>query len=359
MTNYDYVVVGAGLYGATFARLKYLQGYKVLVVDNRDLFGGNCATEKIEGITVHKHGAHIFHTNDEKVWTFVNQFCAMKPYVNNVKAYNQGKMYSLPFNMNTFYELWGVTTIEAAKLKIKQQQGHYENPKNLYEQAINLVGDDIFEILIKDYTEKQWGKKCSELPPDIIKRLPLRFEWNNNYFNDKYQAIPEEGYSVMVERMLRPIDNITSEWKDVKDSISYKKLVYTGAIDEYFDYILGHLQYRTLKFNTVVKDAESFQGTAVINYTGKTPYTRSIEHKYFLHEKSDKTVVTIEYPKDYQDGDERYYPMTDEINQSLYRKYAELAKSDPNLHFGGRLGSYKYMNMDQVIAQAMKDAEVF
>lgn len=356
---YDYVVVGAGLYGATFARLKHMQGYKVLVVDNRELFGGNCATEKIEGITVHKHGAHIFHTNDEDVWTFVNKFCHMRPYQNNVKAFNQGKMYSLPFNMNTFYELWGVTTIEAAKLKIRQQQGHYENPKNLYEQAINLVGDDIFETLIRDYTEKQWGKKCCELPPDIIKRLPLRFEWNNNYFDDKYQAIPEEGYSVMVERMLRPIDNITSEWKDVKDNLSYEKLVYSGAIDEYFDYCLGHLQYRTLKFVTKTADVESFQGTAVVNYTGKTAYTRSIEHKFFLHEKSDKTIVTVEYPKMYEEGDERYYPINDKTNNDLYCQYLELAKNHPNVLFGGRLGSYKYMNMDQVIRQAINDAKVF
>lgn len=354
---YDYLIVGAGLFGITFARLARDSGRSCLVIDKRSHIGGNCYTEKIENINVHLYGAHIFHTSNKIVWNFVNQFTDFNSYINSPKAVsNGGKLYSLPFNMNTFYELWGTRNPEHAKLIIESQR-FTRTPTNLEEQALSLVGADIYETLIKDYTEKQWGKSPKELPAFIIKRLPLRFTFDNNYFNDRYQGIPIGGYTKMMEKMLGGIEvRINTDYfsnREYFNSIA-KKVIYTGCIDEFFDYEFGELEYRSLHFEHQIKDTDNYQGNAVINYCERQPkYTRTIEHKHFEKINSEKTVVTYEYSKKYAKGLIPYYPINDDINQTKYLKYRDKTKILPNFVFGGRLSEYKYMDMHVVIESAM------
>ena len=366
MTNYDYLIVGAGLYGATFARKIAEAGKTCLVIDKRNEVGGNCHDYVKHGIHVHKHGAHIFHTSNEKVWNFANQFSKFRQFQNNVKAKSYGKLYSLPFNMNTFYELYGVTEPLVAEQLIKNEVALFavDKPKNLEEQALSLVGRKIYETLIRDYTEKQWGKSCKELSSDIIKRLPLRFTYDNNYFNDIYQGLPENGYTALINNMLTHNNIVVQLGIDfsTKKHINQfaKKIVYSGQIDRFFDYCYGRLEWRTLKFEVQTYETENYQGCAVMNYCDKSkPFTRVIEHKHFLKEKSDVSIVTTEFPKTYEDGDEPYYPLLDDRNKKLYDKYASLAKiTYPNVIFGGRLGTYQYLDMDKVILQAMNDVEL-
>ncbi len=359
--TYDYLVVGAGLFGATFARCAAEKGKSVMVIDRRGHVGGNVYTENVEGINVHVYGAHIFHTSDERVWKYVNRFAAFNDYVNRVVADYGGERYSMPFNMYTFEKLWGVNTPEAAKAVIDAQikEAGIAEISNLEEQAISMVGTDVYRILVKGYTEKQWGKPASELPPSIIKRLPLRFSYDDNYFNDKYQGIPIGGYTAMVTRMLEGIPVETgSEYRDfIADADAvFKKTVYTGMIDEFFDFKLGRLGYRSLRFETETLDREDFQGNAVVNYTSfDVPYTRIIEHKYFEKTVSPKTVISREYPDGYAPGKEAYYTVNDEANDALYARYRKLAREErPDVIFGGRLGEYKYYDMDKVIASALK-----
>ena len=358
--HYDYLIVGAGLYGATFAREATDHGKKCLVIDKRPHIGGNVYCEDVEGITVHKYGAHIFHTDRKDIWEYVNRFVRFLPYTHKVAAKNGEQAYSMPFNMHTFQQMWGVTTPKEAKAKIKEQRKEVPEPANLEEQALSLVGKDIYEMLIKGYTEKQWGRPCKSLPAAIIKRIPLRFEYDDRYFTDQYQGIPEGGYSRLVEKLL--------EGSTVITSLSYQKLIaafpnvagkiiYSGAIDQFFDYNLGRLEYRSLQFEEKVLDQPDFQGQAVVNYCDEeTPYTRIIEHKHFAGQQSRKTVITREYPEDWRPGKEPYYPINDERNMELYRKYLELAKDYPNIIFGGRLGEYRYYDMDDVIAAALEMA---
>jgi UDP-galactopyranose mutase len=357
MKKYDYLIVGSGLFGTTIARLASNSGKSCLIIDKRNHIGGNCYTENIEGINVHKYGAHIFHTNNKIIWDFVNQFSEFNNYINSPKAIsNDGKMYSLPFNMNTFYELWGTKNPTYAKMIIESQK-FTKTPTNLEEQALSLVGKDIYQTLIKDYTEKQWGRSPKELPTFIIKRLPLRFTFDNNYFNDRYQGIPIGGYTKMIEKMLDGIEiKINTDYfsdRNYFNSIA-EKVVYTGCIDEFFDYEYGELDYRSLEFKTEVKDIDNYQGNAVINYCQKHPkYTRIIEHKHFEKLTTEKTVITFEYPKKYKKGLIPYYPINDVINQNIYKKYKEKSKSLSNFIFGGRLAEYKYMDMHVVIESAM------
>lgn len=353
---YDYLIVGAGLFGVTFARLATDCGKSCLVIDKRPHIGGNCYTENIEGINIHKYGAHIFHTNNKVVWDFVNHFTEFNNYINSPKAYSKGKLYSLPFNMNTFYELWGTITPTQAK-EIIEQQRFKETPTNLEEQALSLVGQDIYQTLIKDYTEKQWGKKATELPSFIIKRLPLRFTFDNNYFNDKYQGIPISGYTLMIQKMLNGIEvKLNTDYlsnRDYFNSIA-KQIVYTGCIDEFFDYEFGKLEYRSLRFEHQVKDIDNFQGNAVINYCDReVAHTRILEHKHFEKTQSTKTVITYEYPESYQKGMTPYYPINNKENQIIYEKYKNKSSSLTNFIFGGRLAEYKYMDMDTIIKSAM------
>lgn len=364
---YDYCIVGAGLYGATFARLAAMNDKKVLVLEQRGYYGGNCADKRMNNdILVHLHGAHIFHTSDADLWKFVNQFETFVPFQNNVKAFSHSKLYSLPFNLNTLNQVFGTIWPSDAIKAIEDERRKYANikPKNLEEQALKLVGKTIYELLIRDYTEKQWGRKCTELSPEIIKRLPVRMTYDNNYFNDTYQGLPINGYSAMVIKMLSHhlIDvelNIKfSRWlweNDLKHKC--KKLVYTGAIDEYFDYQFGRLEYRTCKFITHTLQTSNYQGCPVLNSCDNTvAYTRSIEHKRFLKTESADTIVTFEYPKEYEDGDERYYPINNEENDLRYTRYKNIARIDcKDVIFGGRLGTYKYLNMDQVMLQANDD----
>ena len=354
--QHDYLIVGCGLFGTTFARLATDAGKSCLIIDKRNHIAGNCYTEKVEGINVHKYGAHIFHTNNKVVWDFVNRFTDFNNFINSPKAFYKDKIYSLPFNMNTFYELWGVTTPDDVK-RIIEKQRFKGTPKNLEEQALSLVGDDIYYTLIKDYTEKQWGRKATELPSFIIKRLPLRFTFNNNYFNDKYQGIPVDGYTVMFERMLDGIDvQLNTDYfsdREYYDNLA-EKVVYTGCIDEFFNYEYGDLQYRSLNFEEYIVDLENYQGNAVINYCdSSTLFTRIIEHKHFENSSSLKTVVSYEYPCEYGRGGIPFYPINTNDNQELYMKY----KSDTTLLtkyvFGGRLSEYKYMDMHVVIESAM------
>ena len=354
--KYDYLIVGSGLYGSTFARLATDACKSCLVIDKRNHIGGNCYTENIEGINVHKYGAHIFHTNNKVVWDFVNRFAEFNNYINSPKAISKGKIYSLPFNMNTFYELWGTITPEQAKEVIEKQR-FKGTPTNLEEQALSLVGCDIYNTLIKEYTEKQWGKKATELPSFIIKRLPLRFVFNNNYFNDRYQGIPIGGYTQLIQKMLNGIEvQLDTDYfsnRTYFNSLA-NQIVYTGCIDEFFDYEFGELEYRSLRFDHKVQDTDNFQGNAVINYCDKDiPYTRILEHKHFEKIQSSKTVITYEYPQDYQKGMIPYYPINDEHNQIICRKYKEKSKSLTNFIFGGRLAEYKYMDMHVVIESAM------
>lgn len=360
---YDYLIVGAGLFGAVFAHEATAAGKRCLVIDKRDHIAGNIYTEEIEGIAVHRYGAHIFHTNNQEVWDYVNRFARFNRYTNSPVANYKGELYNMPFNMNTFNKMWGVITPAEAQAKIEAQRAeHYtEHPRNLEEQAINLVGMDIYEKLIKGYTEKQWGRPCTALPAFIIKRLPVRFTFDNNYFNALYQGIPEEGYTALVANLLQGIEvRLNTDYladRAALDALACK-VVYTGPIDAYFDYKLGTLQYRSVRFETEVLDMPNYQGNAVINYTdAETPYTRIIEHKHFVFgstEPGTKTVISREYSAEWKPGDEPYYPVNDEENGALYARYKELADAQPQVLFGGRLGEYKYYDMDRVIEVALQ-----
>jgi len=363
LKKYDYLIVGAGLFGSTFAYEANKRCKKCLIIDRRDHTGGNVYCENIENINVHKYGAHIFHTSDKRIWDYVNQFSDFNRFTNSPIANYKGKIYNLPFNMNTFNKLWGVVTPQEAKEKIDNQKksiGIIE-PKNLEEQAIFLVGTDIYEKLIKGYTEKQWGRSATELPTYIIKRLPVRFTYDNNYFNDKYQGIPEGGYNVIIEKMLQGVDvelNIDYfKYRKKLESLT-EKVVFTGMIDEFYDYRYGNLEYRSLKFDNIILDIKNYQGNAVVNYTDiKTPFTRIIEHKHFEFGEQEKTVITREYPSKWKSGDEPYYPINDEKNNKLYSRYKELADKEKNVLFGGRLPDYKYYDMHQIIYNALKTIE--
>ncbi|WP_296788253.1 UDP-galactopyranose mutase [uncultured Methanobrevibacter sp.] len=358
--KYDYLIVGAGLFGAVFAHEMTKAGKKCLVIEKRDHIAGNAYTKLKENINVHKYGAHIFHTNNKEVWEYINQFADFNRFTNSPVANYNGELYNLPFNMNTFYQMWGVKTPAEAKAKIEEQKAEakVDNPQNLEEQAISLIGKDIYEKLVKGYTEKQWGRKCTELPAFIIKRLPVRFTYDNNYFNDLYQGIPIGGYTKIVEKMLEGIEvklntdffDDKEKWLNIAD-----KVLFTGMIDEYYDYCYGELEYRGLNFEFETLDIENYQGNAVINYTdAETPYTRIIEHKHFESSESPKTIITREYPKNWVKGEEAYYPMNDEKNSELYNKYVELSKKEDKVIFGGRLGMYQYFDMWQVIDEALK-----
>jgi len=354
--KYDYLIIGCGLFGSTFARLATDVGKTCLIIDKREHIGGNCYTENVEGINVHKYGAHIFHTSNKYVWDFVNRFAEFNNYINSPKAIYQDKMYSLPFNMNTFYELWGVTCPQKAK-EIIENQRFKGTPTNLEEQALSLVGEDIYVKLIKTYTEKQWGLKTTELPPFIIKRLPLRFTFDNNYFNDKYQGIPIGGYTKLFENMLDGIeiklDTNYFENREYFNSLAHQ-VVYTGCIDEFFDYEFGKLEYRSLKFQHKIFDTENYQGNAVINYCDySVPYTRTIEHKHFEKVNTDKTVITYEYPENHTQSSIPYYPINNDTNQKIYKKYKDKSNSLTKFIFGGRLSEYKYMDMHVVIESAI------
>ena len=361
--KYDYLIVGAGLYGATFARYAKDSGKKVLVIDKRDHIAGNIYTENVEGIQVHKYGAHIFHTNNKKVWDYVNRFATFNRYTNSPVANYNGELYSLPFNMYTFNKMWGVITPNQARAKIEEQkkEAGITEPKNLEEQAISLVGTDIYERLIKGYTEKQWGRPCNELPSFIIKRLPVRFTFDNNYFNALYQGIPVDGYTSMVEKMLDGIEvKLNTDFLKNRKELSSlaEKVVYTGPIDEYFDFCYGALNYRSIRFEHEILDTDNYQGNAVINYTdSQTPYTRIIEHKHFVFGNQPKTVISKEFSREWSVGIEPYYPVNDEQNSALYEKYKLLAQDEENIIFGGRLGQYRYFDMDAVIENAMEKAE--
>ncbi|MDR3794882.1 UDP-galactopyranose mutase [Phocaeicola sp.] len=371
MKEYDYLIVGSGLFGATFAYRARKQGKKCLVIDKRPHLGGNIYCEDIEGIHVHKYGAHIFHTNQKEVWNFVNSFVEFNRYTNSPVANYQGKLYNLPFNMNTFYQMWGVTTPEAARAKIEEQKAEalqkmrhdgVTEPRNLEEQALLLIGKDIYEKLIKGYTEKQWGRQCTELPAFIIRRLPVRFVFDNNYFNDKYQGIPVGGYNRLIQGLLEGVEVRTgvdffadrAHWEGIAE-----KIVFTGKIDEFYHYRFGKLEYRTVRFEEEIHDCPNLQGNAVVNYTEKeVPYTRIIEHKHFELFgdellKCPRTVISKEYSTEWKDGMEPYYPVNDEKNNALYRRYKELADQENRVLFGGRLAEYKYYDMAPIIAKVL------
>ncbi len=355
---YDYLIVGAGFFGAVFAHEAQKHGKRCLVVERRGHIGGNCYTADVESIHVHRYGAHIFHTSDRQIWTYINQFCTFNNYVNSPIANYRGEIYNMPFNMNTFSRLWNISTPAEAKAIIDVQRADAPaQPQNLEEQAISLVGRDIYEKLVKGYTEKQWGRPCTELPAFIIRRLPVRFRYDNNYFNDRYQGIPEGGYTPIFEKLLDGIDvRLNCDYFDHKDELraQCRKVVFTGPIDRFFDYCYGPLQFRSLRFESEVLDMENYQGNAVVNYTDReTPYTRVIEHKHFEFGTQPKTVITREYPMDWHPGDEPYYTVNDEKNDQLYQRYAALAEREPDVLFGGRLGEYKYYDMDKVIASAL------
>jgi UDP-galactopyranose mutase len=360
MKKYDYLIVGAGLFGAVFAHEAKEAGKTCLVIDKRNHIAGNIYTDKVKDIDVHQYGAHIFHTSNETVWNYVNRFAKFNRYTNSPVANYKGEIYNMPFNMNTFNKLWGVVTPQEAQAKIEEQKAayHVENPQNLEEQAISLIGPDVYTKLVKGYTEKQWGKRATELPSFIIKRLPVRFTYDNNYFNDDYQGIPVEGYTKMIERMLDGVE-VKLEEDFLKNREAFMeqadKIVYTGMIDEYYNYCYGELEYRSLNFETeVLEGVENYQGNAVVNYTEyEVPYTRIIEHKHFTYGTQPDTVITREYPKTWSKGDEPYYPMNDEKNLNLYEKYTELAAKEGNVIFGGRLGMYKYYDMDDTIEAAL------
>lgn len=359
---YDYLIVGSGLFAAVFAREAKRAGKSVLVLERRDHVGGNVYCEDREGINIHKYGAHIFHTSYEDVWAYVNQFVTFNNFINSPVANYQGHLYNLPFNMNTFRELWDIVTPAQAKAIIAEQRKAITGePQNLEEQAISLVGTDIYTKLIKGYTEKQWGRSCTELPAFIIKRLPVRYTFDNNYFNDRYQGIPVGGYNKLIEALLDGIE-VRTGVDFLKDRATYqamaKKIVYTGSIDEYFGYKLGQLEYRGLRFETERLEEENHQGVAVVNYTEREiPYTRIIEHKHFEFGTQPVTYITREYPADWHPGEEAYYPVNNERNQSLYQQYAALAEQEPNTIFGGRLAEYKYYDMDDVIKSALERTE--
>jgi UDP-galactopyranose mutase len=363
MIKYDYLVVGAGLFGAVFAHEATKAGKKCLVLDKRNHTGGNVYCENVEGINVHKYGAHIFHTNDKGLWDYVNQFVEFNNYINSPLAYSKGKLYNLPFNMNTFYQLWGTKTPKEAKDKIEEQIAIYgvENPENLEEQALSLVGKDIYENFIKEYTEKQWGRKATELPAFIIKRLPVRFTFDNNYFNDKYQGIPIGGYNKLIDGLLKDVEVRTGvdyfSDKEAFDQLAHK-IVFTGKIDEFYNYKLGILEYRSLHFENETLDTDNFQGNAVVNYNDATyDFTRIIEHKHFEFGKQSKTVITKEFPQEWDTSKEAFYPINDSKNQTLFEAYKKMALQEKNVLFGGRLSEYKYYDMHQVIASALTAAK--
>lgn len=369
MKQYDYLIVGAGLFGSIFAYEMNKAGKKCLVIDRRNHIGGNVYTKEMEKINVHMYGAHIFHTSDKKIWDYMNSFVEFNRYTNSPVARYKDEFYNLPFNMNTFHALWGVKTPEEAKAEIERQKSEAvtamktagrktDEPENLEEQALLLGGKDIYEKLVKGYTEKQWGKCATELPAFIIKRLPFRFTYDNNYFNDKYQGIPEGGYTKIIEKMLAGIE-VKLDTDFFADRKTYsalaEKTVFTGMLDEFYDYQFGELEYRSLRFETETLDTDNFQGNAVVNYTEyEVPYTRIIEHKHFEFGTQDKTVITREYPATWKKGDEPYYPMNDEKNNTLFAKYKALADREANVIFGGRLGEYKYYDMHQVVARALE-----
>ena len=364
---YDYLIVGSGLYGAMFAYEAKKRGKKCLVIDKRNHIGGNIYCENIEGINVHKYGAHIFHTSDKKIWDYINTFAEFNNYINSPVAIYKDELYNLPFNMNTFSKLWGIKTPAEAKKIIADQIAdlNITEPKNLEEQALSLVGKDVYQKLIKGYTEKQWERDCKDLPAFIIRRLPLRFTYDNNYFNDRFQGIPEGGYTQIVEKLLEDIPVLTgvslqeyqtaNAARTADEQDSWDRLLYTGMIDEYYHYRLGTLEYRSLRFETEeLPEEDNYQGNAVVNYTEReVPYTRIIEHKHFEFQTGEGTVITREYPATWKKGDEPYYPINDEKNGALYAQYAELAKKEANVLFGGRLGQYKYYDMDKVIRSAL------
>ncbi|MCI9152197.1 UDP-galactopyranose mutase [Lachnospiraceae bacterium] len=363
MMKYDYLIVGAGLYGAVMAHELHQRGKKCLVIDRRDHIAGNIYCEDIEGIHVHKYGAHIFHTSDKKIWDYMNQFAEFNHYINSPVAVYKDELYNLPFNMNTFSKMWGIRTPQEAKDMIARQveEAGITEPKNLEEQCLSLVGRDVFEKLVKGYTEKQWGRDCKDLPSFIIRRLPVRFTYDNNYFNDRYQGIPIGGYTAVVERMLEGIEVRTNtdffKFREEHPDIA-EKIIFTGMIDEYFGYQLGALEYRSVRFETEVLDCENYQGNAVVNYTDKeVPYTRVIEHKHFEFGKQDKTVISREYSSEWQVGMEPYYPVNDAKNSELYAEYKKLAAAEENVTFGGRLGNYQYYDMDKVVGAALAAAE--
>lgn len=364
---YDYLIVGSGLFGSVFARQAADAGKKVLVIDKRPNIAGNVYTEKVEGINFHKYGAHIFHTNNTEVWNYVNRFATFNRFTNSPVANYKGELYSMPFNMYTFNKMWGVVTPEEAAAKIEEQKKEItEEPQNLEEQAISLVGRDIYEKLVKGYTEKQWGRDCKELPAFIIKRLPVRLTFDNNYFNALYQGIPIGGYTKLVENLLEGIEvRLNEDYLEDKEkwNAMAEKVVYTGAIDAYFDYTLGNLEYRSVRFENEILDMPNFQGNAAVNYTDReTPWTRIIEHKWFEFGKDEngndlpKTIISKEYSSEWKPGDEPYYPVNDKKNGELYQKYKALAEKEENIIFGGRLGEYKYYDMDAVIASALECA---
>lgn len=358
--NYNYLIIGSGLFGSVLAHQLTKHGYRCLVIDKRPHIGGNVYTERVNGINVHKYGAHIFHTSNKQVWNFVNSFVEFNRYTNSPVANYKGKLYNLPFNMNTFYQMWGVTTPVQAMEKIEQQrrESGIINPRNLEEQAISLVGKDIYYTLIKDYTEKQWGRKATELPAFIIKRLPLRFTFDNNYFNDKFQGIPIGGYTQLVEKLLVGVEvRLNADYfenREYFDSIA-DKIIYTGEIDRFFNYCYGHLEYRTVYFETeLLEGVSNYQGNAVVNYTdAATPFTRIIEHKHFEFGQQPDTVISKEYSKEWKPGDEPYYPVNDKKNSTLYARYRALADKQDRVIFGGRLAEYKYYDMHQVIEAAL------
>lgn len=357
--KYDYLVVGAGLYGAVFAHEAMQKGKKVLVVDKRTHIAGNIYTEDVNGIRVHRYGAHIFHTSDKKVWDYVNRFAEFNNYINSPIARYHDELYNLPFNMNTFSKMWGIATPAEAKKIIHDQieDLHITEPKNLEEQALSLVGRDVYEKLIKGYTEKQWGRPCTELPAFIIRRLPLRFVYDNNYFNDRYQGIPIGGYTQIVEKLLDGADvRLNCDFRKNREELEAMadRILYTGQIDQYYDYKLGVLEYRSVRFETEELDTDNFQGNAVVNYTAReVPYTRIIEHKHFEFGKQDHTIISREYSSEWKKGDEPYYPVNNARNNALYEEYRKLAQSETRVRFGGRLGAYKYYDMDKVIAAAL------
>ena len=361
--TYDYLIVGAGLFGAVFAHEMTEKGKKCLVIDRRNHIAGNAYTEKIEGINVHKYGAHIFHTSNERVWAYVNRFARFNNYINAPVAVYKDELYNLPFNMNTFSKMWGVKTPAEAKAIIARQveAERIGEPKNLEEQALKLVGRDIYEKLIKGYTEKQWGRDCTELPAFIIRRLPLRFIYDNNYFNDRYQGIPEGGYTAMVEKLLDGVEVRlnTDYFEFIRENPEIAETtLYTGMIDEFFGYRLGVLEYRSVRFETEVLDTDNYQGNAVVNYTERAvPYTRVIEHKHFEFGKQDKTVISREYSSEWTQGGDPYYPVNNARNTDLYARYKALADETPSVIFGGRLGEYKYYDMDKVILSALELVE--
>ncbi len=361
--KYDYLIVGAGLFGSVFAHEMTKRNKKCLVIDKRSHLGGNVYCEEKEGINVHKYGAHIFHTNDKKIWDYVNQFATFNNYINSPLSLSKGKLYNLPFNMNTFYQLWGTKTPHEAKQIIDEQVAKYgvESPSNLEEQALSLAGKDIYETFIKEYTEKQWGKKATELPAFIIKRLPFRYTYNNNYFNDRYQGIPMGGYNVIINGLLKGIETKTDvdffAHKEHLESLA-NKVVYTGKIDEFFDYKYGQLEYRSLRFEHELHNIENYQGNAVVNYNDAAySFTRIIEHKHFEFGKQSNTIVTREYPENWNRGKEAYYPINNDSNQKIFKKYKEESLKSENIIFGGRLAEYRYYDMHQIIASSLAKVE--